>query len=344
MQLTTATRRAMVIFTLMTLLPVAFLAGGLAFGGWAAGLALLFITLVVALLDRFGGLAAPAVPQADEFPAADGLCVTLALAHLVLLFWGVQVLATAPDLSMPEKVVLFLGLALWIGQVSNPNAHELIHRPGRLLRALGVLVYCSIGYGHHASAHRLVHHRHVATRHDPNTARRGEGFWRFALRAWPGEYLAGLRAERDLRHSRVSPYVFYTLGAVMTGLLAWGLGGRAGLLVWMGLAFYAQLQLLLSDYVQHYGLQRGQRPDGRREPVGPQHSWDAPPWASSALMLNAPRHADHHAHPQRPYPGLDLPAEGLRLPYSLPVMASLALVPPLWFRVMNPRLPPVPRA
>ena len=26
------------------------------------------------------------------------------------------------------------------------------------------------------------------------------------------------------------------------------------------------------------------------------------------------------------------------LPHSLPVMATIALVPPLWFRLMNPRL------
>jgi len=95
----------------------------------------------------------------------------------------------------------------------------------------------------------------------------------------------------------------------------------------------------MSDYVQHYGLRRTVGPDGRPEPVGPRHSWNAPHWFTSALMLNAPRHSDHHAHPSRPYPELTLPAPDTAptLPHSLPVMACLALWPSQWRRVMDPR-------
>jgi alkane 1-monooxygenase len=105
----------------------------------------------------------------------------------------------------------------------------------------------------------------------------------------------------------------------------------------LSLCLYAQTQLLLSDYVQHYGLRRAEV-NGRAEPVGPQHSWNAPNPFSSALMLNAPRHSDHHARPARPYPGLELNRETMPiLPYSLPMMAVIALVPPLWRRVMDKR-------
>ena len=109
-------------------------------------------------------------------------------------------------------------------------------------------------------------------------------------------------------------------------------------MVHVGVAAYAQLQLLLSDYVQHYGLRRGLRADGRREPVGPQHSWNAPSWYSGAMMLNAPRHSDHHLRPGRAFPDLSLdPVKMPMLPRSLPVMATIALVPPLWRRVMDRR-------
>ncbi|MDO5644030.1 MAG: fatty acid desaturase, partial [Paracoccus sp. (in: a-proteobacteria)] len=93
-----------------------------------------------------------------------------------------------------------------------------------------------------------------------------------------------------------------------------------------------------SDYVQHYGLGRRVR-DGRVEPVGPRHSWDAPHPFSSLAMVNAPRHSDHHAHPARPYPALRLDA-GTRpmLPFSLPVMGAMALLPPVWRRVMDRRV------
>ncbi len=337
--------RAMRAFAAITLAPVALLLLGLVLGGWGAVLAFAFISPAVLLLDRFAARAAPHVPGADEFPAADGLSALLALLHLALLPLMVWALAGGVDLSAGAKVALFAGFGLWIGQVSNSNAHELIHRQDRWLRALGVAVYASVGYGHHASAHRLVHHRFVATADDPNTALRGESFYEFALRAWPAEFVAGRQMESLLRQ-RVArglhPYTVYLAGTALAAALALVLGGFAGLLVWLGLAAWAQVQLLLSDYVQHYGLLRARLPGGKPEPVGPRHSWDAPHWASSALMLNAPRHADHHAHPGRAYPALDLPEGGLRLPYSLPVMATLALVPPVWFRLMDRRLPPEP--
>ena len=338
---------AMRAFALATLGPLLLWLAGLALGGAMAWAALVVIGVGVWLLDRFAAGAAPHVPGAAEFPAADGLSVLLAGLHLAVLPLAVWALAGGRALTLAEGLALFWGLGLWIGQVSNANAHELIHRQDRWLRALGVAVYASVGYGHHASAHRHVHHRFVATWDDPNTARRGEGFWEFLARAWPGEFAAGYRMESALRarlpagrRRGVHPYAVYLTGAVLAAALALVLGGLAGVAIWLGLAVWVQVQHLLSDYVQHYGLERARLPDGRPEPVGPRHSWDSAHWASSALMLNASRHADHHAHPGRPYPALDLPPGGLRLPCSLPVMAVLALVPPLWFRVMDRRLPP----
>ena len=112
--------------------------------------------------------------------------------------------------------------------------------------------------------------------------------------------------------------------------------------VWLALSLHAQSQLLLSDYVQHYGLMRRTLPDGRLEPVADRHSWNAPHWFSAGMMLNAPRHSDHHAHPARPYPALRLPAPDAapHLPWPLPVCCLVALVPPLWRRMIHPRLAP----
>jgi len=76
---------------------------------------------------------------------------------------------------------------------------------------------------------------------------------------------------------------------------------------------------------------------GKAEPIAAQHSWNSPHWYSSAFMLNAPRHSDHHACPARGYTALRLPDDGPMLPSSLPLMACLALFPGLWRRVMDPR-------
>jgi alkane 1-monooxygenase len=267
------------------------------------------------------------------------LLVTLGLLHLLVLPVAVWAAAGDSGLGPAARVGLALGAGLWIGQVAVPAAHELIHRGDRGRFLLGAAVYSSLLFGHHASAHRLVHHRHVATRDDPNTARAGEGFWRFFLRAWAGSFRAGLQAERALR-GHGGPYAGYSVGAAAALALGFAAAGLAGVAVWTGIALHAVSQILLADYVQHYGLVRRLRPDGRPEPVGDRHSWNAPHRFTARMMLNAPRHSDHHAHPARPYPALGLPdAEAApRLPHALPLCCVVALLPPLWRRMMAPHL------
>lgn len=333
----------MLLFALATLLPLALLLAGAALGGLWVLPGVVAIGLLTAVLDHLTRITAPDAPEGAEFPAADALLVVLALCHLAALPLAVWAIAGDSGISTAGRVLLFLGFGQFFGQVSNPAAHELIHRGGKGLFRLGVAIYASLLNGHHVSAHRLVHHRHVATDADPNSARSGEGYYRFLLRAWPGSFRAGLAAETALRakgRRGLHPYAVYILGAGASLLTGAAIAGWAGLAVWAGLALFATAELYLSDYVQHYGLRRRILADGRPEPVGDRHSWNAPHWASSGLMLNAPRHSDHHAHPSRPYPALRLPEpdQAPWLPYSLPVCSVIALSPPHWRRMMRPHV------
>lgn len=328
-------------FAFATLLPAALLVAGALWGGWWIGAALVSVMVLWLAMDR---LTALAPQEGGEFPVGDGLLALIAilqLTHLALALW-----ALTGRLSGIDWLGGFIAFGLFFGQIGNPAAHELIHRQSPALRRLGVAVYTALLFGHHASAHRLVHHVHVATNADPNTAHKGLGFWRFLPRAWIGSFRAGLAAERGLcarAPGRRNPYIGYVAGGLGLVALSALLFGWAAPLIHAALAFHAQSQLLVSDYVQHYGLRRAIGPDGRPEPVGPQHSWNATGWYSSAMMLNAPRHSDHHAHPMRPYPRLILPEGAPLLPAPLPAMAVLALAPPLWRRVMDPRLPLAPK-
>lgn len=333
------------VFALAAASPLFLLALGIWAGGVWAFAGLFYMTVLVALLDQIKGLFMGDAPEGAEFPAADGLLFGLACGHLIALPLVVWAVAGDSGLSGWSRAGLMLGAGLWFGQVSNPMAHELIHRGNRVLYGLGVAVYTSLLFGHHASAHRLVHHRHAASAADPNSARAGEGFYRFFLRAWVGSFERGWEAENALRARSTSgrglhPYAVYVGGAVVALGFGFAMGGLWGVVVWALLSLHAQMQLMLSDYVQHYGLSRAVQHDGRLEPVGPRHSWNAPQWFSSAMMLNAPRHSDHHAHPARPYPALRLPAadEAPHLPWPLPAACTLALVPPLWKRMIRPHL------
>jgi alkane 1-monooxygenase len=330
-------------FALAALVPLPLVLAGALHGGVWLWLAFLYMGVLTILLDQLVPLTAGSA-EGTEFPMADLLLVSVAIGALAVLPVAVWAIAGDNGLSTGERVLMFLATGFWLGQVAHPAAHELIHRPRRELFRMGAAVYAALLFGQHASAHRLVHHRHVASAEDPNTARPGEGFYHFSLRAWRGSFLQGLRAETDLRArgQRVGahPYAGYLAGGVLALAIAFLVGGLAGLLAWIGLAAHAQMQILLSDYVQHYGLQRSQRADGRLEPVGPRHSWNTAHWFTSAMMLNAPRHSDHHAHPTRPFPALRLPPEDAapRLPWPLPLACALALLPRVWKRAIRPHL------
>lgn len=320
-------------------MPLALLALGLAIGGpwlWAA---FLYMSLLTLLLDQLIPLV-PGQSDGSEFPAADLLLLTIGLGALALLPAATWAIAGPSGLSPGQRLLAFLATGFWLGQVVHPAAHELIHRPNRNLFRLGATVYAALLFGQHTSAHRLVHHRAVATPEDPNTARSGESFYRFARRAWAGSFRQGARAETALRAGRsgLHPYIFYLAVSAAALTLATFIAGLPGLLAWTGLALHAQSQILLSDYVQHYGLTRARLPDGRYEPVGPRHSWNTAHWFTSAMMLNAPRHSDHHLHPSRPFPALRLPDEAPRLPWPLPFACAMALAPRLWRRAMAPHL------
>lgn len=333
----------MILFTLATSVPFALVALASLWNGAFGWLALGYMTVLVFVLDRLVARQAVNADPEAEFPNAPVLLIGLGVAHLALLGLATWAAGGPSGLTGVQRVVIMLSAGLVFGQISHPVAHELIHQSPRAHRLLGRLIYTSLLFGHHASAHLQVHHRHVGSDSDPNSARLGTGFYRFALRAGPASFVAGMRAENAMsrragrpvwRH----PYALYLGGALACVGAVLATLGASGLAAFVAICLYAQLQILLSDYVQHYGLRRRVLASGALEPVGPQHSWNAPEWFSSAVTLNAPRHSDHHVTPSRPYPALQLNREDMPcLPRSLPVMAVLALVPPIWRRVMDRR-------
>ena len=79
---------------------------------------------------------------------------------------------------------------------------------------------------------------------------------------------------------------------------------------------------------------------GKFEPARPHHSWNAAHRASNWLLINLQRHSDHHVKPDRRYPLLQTYAPDIApaLPYGYPLMGIAAMIPPLWRRMMNPRV------
>lgn len=331
---------AMHLFVLSTCGPALLIAAASLFAGPWPAVAVVSLTVMVAGLDHLVARIAGPASNSDT-NGADVLSATLGVLHLTLVPMVIWALA-GDHLQTFEKLLLFIASGVFFGQISNANAHELIHRRRRGLFHLGEWIYGSLLFGHHVSAHLLIHHRYVGTRLDPGTSRLGQTFYGYLMQAWFGAFRAGWQAEMQRLNNVQRPWFahpyFRYLGISLWSLVAaLVVGGLSGALWLLALAGFAQQQLLLCDYVQHYGLERKIGADGRLEPIRDCHSWNAPHWYSSAMMLHAARHSDHHARPYAPFPALDLPAQSPTLPRSLPVMAVIALCPPLWRKIMDHR-------
>src|SRR5690606_25754337 len=121
-------------------------------------------------------------------------------------------------------------------------------------------------------------------------------------------------------------------------LLIGGVFGATALALFLAASVVAVVELEIINYVEHYGLQRLQLPDGRFEPVTPAHSWNANTGVVNAFLFNLQRHADHHAHAGRDYLHLRSQPQAPTLPLGYGAMVLVALLPPLWRRLMDSRL------
>ncbi len=263
--------------------------------------------------------------------------------HFITLICGAWFVASQ-GLSIPG----LLALSLMVGAISGygiNTGHELGHKKSKADRLAARLVLAVPFYGHFSMEHNAGHHADVATPEDSASARYGENIYRFALREIPGGFRRGWRLERERLERRGSSawswrneiLQSYALSALLYGalLLAFGWVILPFLLIQ---TFWAWWQLTSANYVEHYGLLREKGPDGRYERCQPHHSWNANHLASNLVLFHLERHSDHHAYAARHYQSLRHFDDVPQLPSGYFGMFLLAYVPPLWFRVMDPRL------
>jgi alkane 1-monooxygenase len=267
--------------------------------------------------------------------------------HLIALLGCAWWAGTQP---LSAGGLLLLAVVAGIGSGLGLNTgHELGHRRGRLEQWLARAVLALPFYGHFTVEHGRGHHRWVATPHDHASARMGENIYRFALREMPG----GVHRAWQLERERLAQAGRRAWSPANTLLHSWALSAALqGALVlafgWPMLGFLAVhnlvawWQLTCANYVEHYGLLRERGSDGRWEPPQPHHAWNADHRISNRVLFNLQRHSDHHAHPSRRYQALRSLPGVPRLPSGYFGMFPLACVPPLWFRVMDPRLLALP--
>ncbi len=222
------------------------------------------------------------------------------------------------------------------------TGHELTHRTGHafdLFMGRWMLAFtCDTSF---AIEHVYGHHVQVATNADPATARRGESFYTFTVRSTIKSYTHAFQMERarlkrmgkSVWNPFASPFLRGNLENITLFVIAYLMAGWAGLGFWALLAFVGKQYLEITNYFEHYGLVRVPG-----TPVQPRHSWNSNHWASTNVLFSLARHSHHHAEGEAPYWTLYAYPNAPMLPNGYLSMLLIALVPPLFKKMMTPAL------
>jgi len=251
---------------------------------------------------------------------------------------------SGPDVSLHAYIAITVANGL-MGAGALNTAHEVGHRRDRTSINVARFLLCLCGMGHFRIEHNQGHHVQVATPEDSATAMMGESFYAFVLHELPGGFKRawGLEAARLGRKGKsqfsLENEVF--LNTLITTAMYGIFAAIFGLIVLPYLIFGALLSNLMlssANYIEHYGLIRQKRDDGRYERVQPHHSWNANHIVSNVMLYHLQRHSDHHAHAERPYQCLRHFDSAPQLPAGYFTMFMAAWNPPIWFAIMDKRV------
>jgi len=320
---------------------------------WYLGPIVVFV--VVPAVDLIAGLDRSNPPD-DVIEALENdkyyrwityLFLPIQYAALVWACWMFTEPAWAPAMSVVDKV----GLALTIGTIAGigiNTAHELGHKKESHERWLAKIALAQSFYGHFYIEHNRGHHVRVATPEDPASSRVGETFYAFWPRTVAGSFKSAWNLEKPRFKRKGKTHWSIRNDVLNAWLMSVVLWGALVAVFGIGILPFLIIQAILGfsllevvNYLEHYGMLRQRTgPDGtgRYERVQPSHSWNSNNIATNVLLYHLQRHSDHHANPTRRYQTLRDFEESPVLPTGYAGLIILALIPPLWFKVMDKRV------
>ena len=317
-------------------------------GNWSWA-TLVFAFGILPILDALWPMSTANVPPEEEAPRLqrrffDWLLYVNVPIVFGLLFVYFQTLKL-PTLALSEQIGLTLSLGTLLGTMGINIAHELGHRDNIVEQNISKLLLMPSLYMHFFIEHNRGHHKHVSTDADPASARLGENIFGFWFRSLFGQYRSAWALEKERLGKEGRPVVgwqnqmlrFLGFQALWLLGIAWFFGASVVPYA-IAVALVAVLLLETVNYIEHYGLRRKMLPSGRPEPVTPQHSWNSNHELGRIFLFELTRHSDHHYKSTRKYQILRSLDESPQLATGYPGSMLMALMPPLWFWVMNKRV------
>jgi len=309
----------------------------------------IFIFGIVPILDLILGKD-PANPEEEtEVPAMSKekyyavIALACVPAYFLLLIWGANIFIYS-GYSFSGKLGWLLSIGI-IGGLGITAAHELIHKDEKLEKNAGGLLLSMVCYGGFKVEHIRGHHVTVSTPEDASSSRFNQSLYQFLPHAYLHNFLNAWQLEKKYLSRKNKPIFSYYNELIwwysFSFLFLIGFSivfGWMGALFFIGQSFFAFTLLEIVNYLEHYGLHRRRLENGKYERTNPTHSWNSNFFLTNIFLFHLQRHSDHHAYPKRRYQVLRHYDQSPQLPAGYATMVLLALIPPLWKRVMNPKV------
>lgn len=322
---------------------------GIYFGGvWSFGFVYVAF-LILPIIEFFTSTDKTNAPTSVEDTRSNTLFFDVLVYSHVPILYSILLYAlykaTHVSLTNLETVGLILNVGVFMGAFGINVAHELGHREKKSEQLLARALLLPALYTHFMIEHNRGHHKNVSTDLDPSSARYNENIYAFWLRSVFGVYTEAWQiANADMRRDGLSVFsfkndmirtTFYQIIYTIAIYFIFGFNGLQ-LAVLMGVTGFLLLETV--NYIEHYGLRRKILPNGRFENVLPQHSWNSEHAMGRIFLYELTRHSDHHFKANRKYQILRHHEKAPELPVGYPASMLMALVPTLWFFVMNKKI------
>jgi len=241
-------------------------------------------------------------------------------------------------------VIISTGIVLGVNGIN--VAHELGHRQDSNERFIGKALLLPSFYMHFYIEHNFGHHLHAATKEDPATALYNQSVYSFWITSVFRQYIKAWNIQLKLLNNNNQGFlslkndmfwfVVFQLAYLITIFL---LFSQIGLLVAVCSGIVGFLLLETVNYIEHYGLLRLKTKSGRYERVGEIHSWNSNHVIGRIVLYELTRHSDHHYKTSKKYQVLECHDASPQMPFGYPTSMMISLLPPLWFHIMNKRIP-----
>ena len=323
---------------------------GIYYGGYWSYSALLFAFVLIPLLElllpkntrNYSPVQVEKRLRNKFFDLLLYLNVPIVYGALVFSLYKI----THYNLPLYEIAGMTLSLGVILGANGINVAHELGHRKNWWERILGKTLLIPSHYTHFYIEHNHGHHLNVGTSADPSTAKYNQNLFSFWGQSVFGTYQKAWEIQVNLNDIESRPILswkndmFWFAIIQMSYLIAVQIYfGLLGVLLALFAGIIGFLLLETINYIEHYGLRRNSLISGRPERVSEKHSWNSNHILGRIILYELTRHSDHHFKSQKKYQVLENHDTSPQLPFGYPTCMVLAFFPPLWFAVMNKRIP-----